>query len=144
MQRTASGALAGVLAGAILAVVAVSYTMLSGQGFWAPAIWLAGVVQEQGNGDMLAILIALCLHLTISAGFGVIFVHLHALLAPASPGLLAGLLFGILVYALDRFVLEPLLAAPSLLPVTVGLFAHLLYGGMLGALTSSSQAQSSG
>lgn len=144
MQRTATGALAGLLAGAVLAVAAMTYTVLSGQSFLAPALWLAGIIFEQTRGGTPILLLAAAVHLAISACYGVLFVIAHDLLTPSISGALAGVIFGALIYALDRFVLEPSLTVPPLLPLPVGLFAHLIYGGMLGALTSSSEAESSG
>ncbi|TAM58930.1 hypothetical protein EPN52_09855 [bacterium] len=143
MKRTAAGALGGLLAGTVLAVAAMTYSMLSGKSFIAPALWLAGLIFEQASGNELALGSAAALHLTISAGLGMLFVHVHDLLVPSTSGALAGVVYGALIYVIDRLVLEPALSVTAPLPLAAGLFVHLLYGGMLGALTSSSEAESS-
>src|SRR5919204_1007473 len=132
------GGLAGIIAGIAMAIFAMGYAGTMGMGFWAPlrliAATLYGVDALIGGGGVL--LVGLIIHLIVSAVFGIIFGALLSSRASGGAAFGAGLVFGVLVWAVMRWGVVPW-ADPTMavrLPMMSGafFFEHLVFGGVLG------------
>jgi len=125
-DRAASGLLQGILAGAFIAAVLFPAGLLAGN-TWRQAL---NVFYPFGQDAPLQ---GLLLHLGVSAVYGSIFGLVQPLIPQRLPGWLAGLGYGVLLFALAEWVLLPQSQfGMSALPPLALLLGHGVYGLVLG------------
>ena len=132
------GGIAGILAGIVMAMVAMFYAAANGSGFFLPvrsiaATWYGANALLGGAGVLIAGLVT---HLGTSAFGGVVFAALPSSRKSATVALLSGLVWGVVVWAILSIAVMPWLN-PTMYAGTVGrepvwwFVLHLIYGGML-------------
>lgn len=134
----ASGALAGLIAGTVMAAVAVAYEVSIGAGaFLTPKLIAAafvGVNALIGGAPVVALGVAV--HLAVSAFWGIVFAALLPRDSSTPVGFATGVMYGAAIWVVMTF-----LALPALDPVMrervalgMGVFAaeHVLFGAVLG------------
>jgi hypothetical protein len=132
------GGIAGILAGIVMAMVAMFYAAANGSGFFLPvrstaATWYGANALLGGAGVLIA---GLATHLGTSAFGGVVFAALPSSRKSATVALLSGLVWGVVVWAILSIAVMPWLN-PTMYAGTVGrepvwwFVLHLIYGGML-------------
>jgi hypothetical protein len=134
----ASGALAGLIAGTVMAAVAIAYEVSTGAGaFLTPKLIAAaflGVNALIGGAGVVALGVAV--HLAVSAFWGIVFAALLPRDSSTPVGLTTGVMYGAAIWVVMTF-----LALPALDPVMrervalgMGVFAaeHVLFGAVLG------------
>jgi hypothetical protein len=132
------GAIAGILAGIVMAMAAMFYAAANGSRFWLPvrsiaATWYGANALAGGAGILI---VGLVTHLGTSAFGGVVFAALPSSRKSATAALLSGLVWGVVVWAIMSFAVMPWLN-PTMYAGTVGrepgwwFVFHLIYGGTL-------------
>jgi hypothetical protein len=129
-----NGLTGGILAGLGMLVWLLLAGLLAGD---APAIVLERFLIPGQPANMLS---SIFIHLGVSAVYGGIFGLLLRLLPQAwrarSGRLLAGLVYGLLLYLLASAIILPGTGSPlAHIPALALASAHLVYGALLGALT---------
>ena len=136
------GAIAGLAGGVAMAVVAALLSASMGQDIWHESKRIAAIVYgpaalAQPGFDLGPVLVGTLIHLIVAALLGAIFGivtrrWLHLTSDFGTP-VMAGLVYGLLIWAAAYFVVLPLLN-PALLEVYPPAFIiqHLAYGVVLG------------
>lgn len=132
------GGLAGILAGLVMALAAMSYAAANGSGFLLPVRSIAAAWYGRNAlvGGAAVLLVGLVTHLGTSAFGGVVFAALPSSRKSATAELLGGLIWGVVFWAILSFVVMPWLN-PTMYAGTVErepgwwFVLHLIYGVML-------------
>jgi hypothetical protein len=138
-------AVAGVVAGMAMAMVAMVIAAIAGDGFWAPPRALTGTLfgaEYAGSGFALgSVVVGMIVHMMLSAAFGVVYALLVGLATRAlgvGPQVAAGMAWGLVLWAVNTFLIAPRLSGGELMteamPAWTWLAVHLLFGAMLGLL----------
>jgi hypothetical protein len=138
-------AVAGVVAGIVMAMAAMVIAAIAGHGFWAPPRAITGTVfgaEYAGSGFAVgSVVVGMMLHMMLSAAFGVVYALLVGLATrtlATGPQVVAGMAWGLVLWAVNTFLIAPQLAGGELLteamPAWTWLVVHLLFGAMLGLL----------
>ncbi len=143
------GALAGLIAGMVMAMLMMVVTGLNGMGFLAPLYAIAATFNPSWamtkGFDAAPILVGLMLHMMNSAIFGAIFALLARWLYPRALTLplaaMAGMVWGLLLLVVNQFVILPAVDKP-MATATNGIFGwwllgHLMYGIVLGMVAGA-------
>ena len=138
VNRLITGAIAGVVSGAIFAMAAMIYAVISGPGFWAPLRMIATTLGFDMGTDFAfgAVIVGLILHMMLSAMYGVGFAVIFGGLRRGSAALVGGG-FGLALYIvnfegfahLSRFSAFRMMAGNWFEIVD-----HIMFGMILGAL----------
>ena len=136
---------AGLVAGIIMVMFAMMVTWAVDDALWAPprAIAETFVGDDYAGAGFLAepVLIGIAIHMMFSIVFGVIYAlilgaHGNRIGAPVQ--LVAGMLWGAVLWAVNTFLIAPLMpggdAITPAMPDWAWLVAHLMYGAFLGLL----------
>lgn len=135
--RTGGGALAGLIAGAIMLSAAMGWLALAGLGALTPpklvAAGVSGVsAMIGGAGTAIG---GWALHLGVAVILGIIFAWLAVKIEAKRTALFCGILYAIGVWAVMTFAIMP--AADPVLRTRIGMWMgtwfwwHLIYGAML-------------
>ena len=138
-----AGICAGLIAGLVMAILAMWFTWLVGKGFLFPLRLTAGVVERDAALEgVTAPALGLALHFGMSVLMGVILAAILSgfssprLHSDAGQALVFGLIYAVIIWAINQFgilkVADPLMAE-RMPPVAFGL-AHAIYGAVLGFL----------
>jgi hypothetical protein len=149
------GAIAGLVGGLAMAMLMMIVSLVDGSGFWTPLYLIAATFHRswaQASGFALAPMLAgMLLHLFNSALFGVIFAVCVRFVMPRPVSLrvavILGVVWGLILLIVMTFGIAASVdpALPRALLADGGVFAwwliaHLLYGGVLGAVFAESNA----
>jgi len=134
------GPVTGVIAGVIMAFVAMLTTAAQGLGFWLVPKMIAatflGVDALVGGAG--AIILGVIIHLIVSALFGLLFAFLTPRIISASSDFGLGIIYGVIIWAVMTFIILPIGNEVMRDRVALMPFAwfvqHLVFGGSL-ALT---------
>jgi Family of unknown function (DUF6789) len=137
------GALAGLAGGLAMAIVAALVSLVRGQDIWLEAKEIATVVlgsQQARQPGFIAmpILVGTLIHLIIStllgALFGIVTRRIFRLTSDFGTPLLAGLIYGMLVWFVTYFfvlpIIDPLLRESTYAPAFI--IQHIVYGSVTG------------
>lgn len=137
-RMAVDGALAGILSGIVMALVATIHSASVGAGFWTPVRAIAGTFYGENafTGGFGPVLAGLVTHIIVSAGFGAIFGLMVRPTTRTSVAATSGLLYGIAIWFTMTYIVLPLVN-----PLMLGIvrpamgwwfLEHLVYGGVLG------------
>lgn len=135
--RTGGGALAGLIAGAIMLFVAMPWLSLAGLGFWSLAKETAAGVEGVnallgGTGTIIA---GIALFLATAVILGIIYSWLSVGIESKRTSAIAGVIFALGVWAVMTFAilrgLDPVLRARLALLMGTWVWWHILFGAML-------------
>ncbi|MGH9467449.1 MAG: hypothetical protein ACRD1Y_08835 [Terriglobales bacterium] len=136
-SRTGGGALAGLIASAVMLFAAMGWLSLAGLGFWTvPREVAAGV---EGLPALLGgagtVITGICLFLATGVILGIIYSWLALRIEAKKTSLLAGVVYSIGVWAVMTFAilpgLDPILRTRLALLMGTWFWWHLVYGAML-------------
>lgn len=137
------GVIAGLVAGACMAVVLCVHSAAVGMDFWLPIQLMSGVFYGPdailgGAGPTIT---GLLVHFVSSAILGFIFALLMRPRTPTSDAVAFGLIFGIVVWALRTYLtlpaFNPTLSDRATLIPGWWFVAHLAFGAGLGSLSNA-------
>ena len=132
------GAVAGIIAGLVLAAFLTIMNVRHGQDVWVglkgAALPFLGARVQQPGFDALAVLLGVVCHMAVSIGWGVLF---GAIVYGFSKGLTvaAGAVWGIVVWLGMYYAVLPAVGAgdlPRHVPVVNAILSHVLFGLVLG------------
>jgi hypothetical protein len=140
--RQREGALGGIVAGAVMAMVAMLYTLVAQGDLLAPLKQMGALFFPNEAGSAISMLAGMMLHLVTAALLGLAFVlvakrTIASELVPSTIGFwslaVAGMVFIVTEWLVASFLILPLLDRPLLATfASVGGFAaHLMYGIVL-------------
>jgi hypothetical protein len=137
-----SGVLAGLIGAACMSMIAVLGAAIAGRGWYTPLELVGGLAtgspaRLEAGLQVQTALAGLVLHFAIGAVWGLLFGVLVGYLMDdilPNEGIWLGAFYGVLVWAIDVFVLMPRIdpAASRAIPLWFGAFVHLSYGGVVG------------
>jgi len=133
-----SGVAAGIIAGIVMAVWAMTTSAITGAGFWIVPQLIAGMFYGPLTlvRGATTVVIGTLIHVVVSAGFGALFALMVGWRAGADGRMLAwGLAYGLAIWLVMSFGVLPLVnptmsARVALTPVN-WFFEHLLFGVVL-------------
>jgi hypothetical protein len=132
------GLVAGVIAGAVMALVWMIKAGIEGAGFFLPARAIAGTyygAEALAAGGGWAITLGVLTHVVVSAFWGLLFAWVGGARMSTGAACFAGLLYGIAIWALMSYAV-----LPAINPAMLGRVSdepgwwfgyHLIFGGML-------------
>jgi hypothetical protein len=138
VHAAASGAVAGLLAGAVLSAAMTAFAVTHGGDAWQSskiaALPFLGADRVMDPGyDPGAVLVGMTAHYAISAAWGALFGALfYGFGKPATIGL--GFAYGLIVWAVMHHVVLPLVRARDLvaaLPLPVAIVQHVAFGALI-------------
>ncbi len=128
------GIFSGIVAGAVMLLFAMFLYLSTGYGFLTPPRFI-GDTLVAGLGSVAAIILGIVFHLCVSAVLGVAYASLFRY-STAVVAALCGVVFGLLIWAVNMLVVVPLLDSPltrSARATRPGwIIAHILFGAFLG------------
>jgi hypothetical protein len=138
-----AGICAGLIAGLVMAILAMWFTWLVGKGFLYPLRLTAGFVERNAALEgVTAPALGVVLHFGMSVLLGVFLAAILSgfstprLHSDAGQALVFGLIYALIIWAVNQFgilrLADPLMAE-RMPPVAFGL-AHAIYGAVLGFL----------
>lgn len=143
-NRFVNGVIGGLLGGLLMAMFAMSASVLRGPGLWMPVKLIGGFVlgpraiNNVGAFDVMPIVSGLVIHMLVSAGLGGLFGLLSARL-PGVTLVLYGVVYALVIWFLALFIVLPI-ADPLLVNNTnpaVFALSHIIYGATLGWWTGT-------
>jgi hypothetical protein len=148
--KIASSAVAGFVAGLVMALVAMTRSGILGLGFWLPVQSIAATFLGVGAliGGIGAVVLGFFAHVTMSLLTGGIFGALIS--SEASRGVIVGLAlaYGVLLWAAMTFLVLPIVNEVMLERVMVGpvwwFVLHLIYGLVLGLVVAQRKGEQFG
>lgn len=104
-----AGVLAGLLAGTLMALVAMIHSAVVGLGFWLPMKLVAGVYLGVNTllGDGGVVLIGALTHLMVASGWGIVFAVLTRGRIESSLALVLGVVYGAAVWIAMSYLVLP-------------------------------------
>lgn len=136
----ATGVVAGLLGGMLMAAWSMSYAAVTGIGFFMPLKLIAATVHgvESLVGGPGVLLIGVLIHVVVAMGYGVLFALLLPRGASIGAGFLAGLAYGALILLFMTYIVLPLgneimRERVELIP-TSWIVTHLIFGATVGLL----------
>jgi hypothetical protein len=137
------GIIGGVIAGIAMAMVAMVWTLLAGQGFWRPMDMIASILLGReaisGGFQMFPELVGMAIHMVLSAIFGLVFAAVVANTSWSSGVVVGvGLAYGLLLWIVNVLIIDAALipAGLSLAPAPLMIVVHLVYGLVLGLVAA--------
>lgn len=134
--------LGGVISGMVMAMMEMMYEGLWGVGFWAPPVTIAATILRDLQSITLPIntfltmpvMIGIMMHMMNSIILGIIFALLVGIrIVNTGKRVLAGAIFGVVVFAVMWFVALPIIDPVMLkLNSIVFVMTHMIWGGILG------------
>jgi hypothetical protein len=130
------GALGGLVAGIVMAMVAMIYTLVAQGDLLAPLKQMGATFFPSDSGSGISQLAGLMLHMVMSIIFGVVFALIVSGRAQGyGPLIVAGIIYIAVEWAVARFVVLPVVDPPlvSTFGAIGGIVAHMMFGIVLGA-----------
>jgi hypothetical protein len=135
----------GLIAGMMMGIFSMIVAAIADYGFWAPLRGITamffGKEHLGGSWDLPTVVVGAALHMAFSMMLGVLYAVLLGIgrsRLPAEVQVVAGMLFGLAVWAINTFAIGRALPGGELMtsamPVWAWLVGHLIYGGMVGLL----------
>ncbi len=141
IEWSLESAIAGMLAGATMAMFAMIVAWLADDGFWAPPRAITAVFfgeEYLGRGFAGSVVAGAGIHMVLSAAFGMVYAVLLGVIAPRLPLLVqlaGGVVWGLVLWALNTFAIAPALPGGELfteaMPAWAWFVGHLLFGMVL-------------
>jgi hypothetical protein len=138
---TVRAILAGLLGGLVMAMFEMVYEAIAGAGFWSPVVFIAATLQPDLQGaavpvafQPVPVALGLMGHMVNSVILGLVFAWLVAPRMHSVPTMVvAGVVYGLIIFAVQRLVITPLLD-PAMLALSPLAFAaaHVMFGATLG------------
>ncbi len=131
----AQGAIGGLIAGMVMAMVAMLYTLIARGDLLAPLKQMGATFFAADSGSVASLGAGLVLHMMVSILFGVLFaLVVRERIAGLGPLVLAGMFFIVIEWAIARFVVLPIVDRPlvTTFGASGGIAAHLMFGVVLG------------
>lgn len=131
------GAISGIIAGLVMAVVLMIHSQFIGNGFFTPVLAIAGTFFGVSAlaGGFGTVLTGLILHVIVSAVLGIIFAMIVNPETSSGYAFFGGLVFGIAVWAVMTYLVlpwaNPVMRSEVLMHPGMWAFCHLVYGGVL-------------
>lgn len=136
-------AVAGIIAGIVMAMFAMMVALVAGNGFWAPPRAIAAEflgTQHAGSGFAIGPVVGgMMIHMMLSAGFGVGFGVAVGLVARGASQLVLlvlGMMAGIVLWVGSTYIVAPALNGAELIttatPAWAWFAAHAMFGVALG------------
>jgi hypothetical protein len=141
------GALGGLIAGIVMAMVAMMYTLVAQNDVLAPLKQMGATFFPLDSGSGISLLAGLMLHMVMSIIFGIAFALIVVNRASGYASLvIAGVIYVASEWAIARFVVLPVLDPPLVTTFGAigGIVAHMMFGIVLGAWLAWRLAQSVG
>jgi hypothetical protein len=141
------GALGGLIAGIVMAMVAMMYTLVAQNDVLAPLKQMGATFFPLDSGSGISLLAGLMLHMVMSIIFGIAFALIVVNRASGyAPLVIAGVIYVASEWAIARFVVLPVLDPPLVTTFGAigGIVAHMMFGIVLGAWLAWRLAQSVG
>ncbi len=139
--------LVGIISGTVMAMMEMMYEGIWGIGFWAPPVTIAATVLRDFQSVALPIstflfipvMLGIMMHMVNSVIFDQIFTRVISLhMASRAKRVIAGAIFGMVIFTLMWFVVLPLVNPVMLkLNGVVFVMAHALWGAILGFMAKS-------
>lgn len=131
--RLREGILGGIAAGIVMAMVAMTYTLVDRGDLLAPLKQMGALLFPADSGSAASLIAGLMLHMMSAAIFGAVFVLLArsiSVVAGFGPLAIAAMTYIVVEWALAAFLVLPVVGRPLLATfATVGGFvAHAMYG----------------
>ncbi len=142
--RLREGAFGGIVAGAVMAMVAMMYALLAEGDLLAPLKQMGALFFPGDTASVISMLAGMMLHVMTAAFFGVALVLVARRTVAANlvlsaigfwPLAITGMLFIVTEWLIASFLILPLIDRPLLTTFASigGLVAHLMYGVILAA-----------
>lgn len=142
LLRLREGILGGIVAGMVMAMVAMLYALIAEGDLLAPVTQMAALFLGGDSGSALGIVVGLMLHMMAAAAFGAVFVLLTRLVvrtdwllsdAGLVPVAVPAMVYILVEWAVAAFVVLPIVDRPLLATFASigGLAAHAMYGLVL-------------
>ncbi len=138
-----TGIVAGIVAGIVMAMTAMVWMALAGQGFFRPLDAIASILLGRGaitpGFQMLPELVGMAIHLVLSAVFGLVFAFLAARTSLSKGAIIgAAVAYGLLLWVVNVVVIDTLFvpAGLSLAPTPLMIVVHVVYGLVLGLIAA--------
>jgi hypothetical protein len=141
------GALGGLIAGIVMAMVAMMYTLVAQNDVLAPLKQMGATFFPLDSGSGISLLAGLMLHMVMSIIFGIAFALIVVNRASGyAPLVITGVIYVAFEWAIARFVVLPVLDPPLVTTFGAigGIVAHMMFGIVLGAWLAWRLAQSVG
>lgn len=137
-DRVITGVIGGLLGGLLMAVFAMSTSLLRAHGMWMPVKLIGGVVLgfraiNRAGFDVAPIVSGVVIHMMVSAALGALFGLLSARL-PSVTLVLYGVVYALIIWFLALFFILPIVDPLMVNRTNPALFAisHIIYGAVLG------------
>ncbi len=139
----ASGIIGGIIAGVAMAMVAMVWMALAGQGFFKPMDLIASILLGksaiQPGFQIIPEVVGMAVHVMLSAAFGFVFAFAVSR-ASWSRGAIIGvaLAYGLLLWIVNVVIIDAnfIPAGLSLAPSRLVVIVHLVYGLVLGIVAA--------
>jgi tetrahydromethanopterin S-methyltransferase subunit G len=134
-----TGIIGGIVAGIAMAMVAMVWMLLAGQGFWRPMDVIASILLGEDTINpgfqMVPELVGMAIHMMLSAVFGLVFAFVVAHTSWSSGAIVgAATAYGLLLWIVNVVIIDAnfIPAGLSLAPTPLMIVVHLVYGLVLG------------
>jgi len=129
------GAFGGLIAGMVMAMVAMLSTLIAQGDVLAPLKQMGATFFAADSGSAASLVAGLTLHMMMSIGIGIVFALIAGpRILGGGPLVLAAMAFIAVEWAIARFVVLPAIDAPlvATFGATGGVIAHIMFGVVLG------------
>ncbi|MCG3117733.1 MAG: DUF1440 domain-containing protein [Candidatus Manganitrophus sp. SA1] len=132
-----SGALAGIIAGIVMSMVAMAFAVMMGQEIWAPVKMIAVTVLDDAwlnrpGFHMLPMMVGMMIHFATAIGFGILFALMGGRFS-VGRAIGRGIVYGLGIWLVMQFlvlpIINPVMADMPYLPFAI---EHMFFGGFLG------------
>jgi hypothetical protein len=130
------GALGGLIAGIVMAMVAMMYTLFAQGDLLAPLKQMGATFFSAASASGISLLAGLMLHMVMSIILGIVFaLFVAGRVSGYGPLVVAGFIYIAVEWAIARFVVLPVVDPPLITTFGAigGIVAHMMYGIVLGA-----------
>lgn len=137
------GALGGLIAGIVMAMVAMLYTLVAQGDLLAPLEQMGATFFPASSGSALSMLAGAMLHMMMSVLLGIVFAFLvRGRAAGRLQLVVAGMAFILVEWAVARFIVLPIVDAPlvATFGASGGIIAHLMFGVVIATWLAHSVA----
>lgn len=131
------GALTGITAGLIMALIAMIFGYVMGMDFWLLPKMIAATFlgADALTGGVGSVILGLIVHLVVAAAYGILFAFLTPRITSPSSDFGLGIAYGVIIWAVMTFIVLPLFndlmrERVALIPFT-WFINHLVFGASL-------------
>lgn len=135
VSRLAVGAISGIVAGIVFAMMAMAYAWATGDGLWAPPRMIGTIAGFEMGGTFAAmpVMAGMAIHMMLSAGYGAAFALVAAGLQRTTL-IVAGIVAGLALYVVNFHVMarfEPFTTFQMMAGNWFEILIHAVYGLLL-------------